>query len=119
MAALTCLPNLGHKKTGSSRSGARRNEDQLVLRRRYQRRHNNTPREGRGRMLDIPNSEALVKHDAESDRPVWGAAAIGRLINKNQRQTHHLLARGLIRSARRVGHQWTEIPSALRREFGA
>jgi hypothetical protein len=72
-------------------------------------------------MLDIPNSEALVNRDdpTESDRPVWGAAAIGRLINKNKRQTHHLLSRGLIKSARRVGHQWTAIPSALRREFGA
>jgi hypothetical protein len=72
-------------------------------------------------MLDIPNSEALVNgnHSAELDRPVWGAAAIGRLINKNPRQTHHLLARGLIKSARQVGHQWTATPSALRREFGA
>jgi hypothetical protein len=70
-------------------------------------------------MLDIPNSEALVNgNDSAADRPVWGAAAIGRLIGKNPRQTHHLLARGLIKSARQVGHQWTAIPSALRREFG-
>ena len=72
-------------------------------------------------MLDNPDSEQLVNRDepAESDRPVWGAAAIGRLIGKNQRQTHHLLSRGLIKSARQVGHQWCAIPSAQRREFGA
>jgi hypothetical protein len=78
--------------------------------------HNNA-QEGRGRMLDNHDSEPLVNRD-DSDRPVWGAAAIGRIINKNPRQTHHLLGRGLIKSARQVGHQWTAIPSALRREFG-
>ena len=72
-------------------------------------------------MSDNHDSRSLVNggDSAEPDRPVWGAAAIGRLINKNERQTHHLLSRGLIKSARRVGHQWTAIPSALRREFGA
>jgi hypothetical protein len=71
-------------------------------------------------MLDNPDSERLVNRDsAETDRPVWGAAAIGRVIGKNARSTHHLLSRGLIKSARQVGHQWCAIPSALRREFGA
>jgi hypothetical protein len=72
-------------------------------------------------MSDNADWNHLVNRNdsAESDKPVWGAAAIGRLINKNPRQTHHLLARGLIKSARQVGHQWTAIPSALRREFGA
>jgi hypothetical protein len=70
-------------------------------------------------MRDNHESGPLVNRDsAEPDRPVWGAAAIGRLIGKNPRQTFHLLSRGLIRSARRVGHQWTATPSALRREFG-
>jgi hypothetical protein len=69
-------------------------------------------------MLDNPDSRQLVNRD-DPDRPVWGAAAIGRIIGKNQRSTHHLLSRGLIKSARRVGHQWTAVPSALRREFGA
>jgi hypothetical protein len=71
-------------------------------------------------MSDNPDSEPLVNRDsADLDKPVWGATAIGREINKNERQTHHLLSRGLIKSARRVGHQWTATPSALRREFGA
>jgi len=70
-------------------------------------------------MLDNPDSEPLVNRDsAEPDRPVWGAAAIGRVINRNPRQTHHLLSRGLIKSARRIGNLWTATPSALRREFG-
>jgi hypothetical protein len=53
-----------------------------------------------------------------SDRPVWGAAAIGTEINRTERQTLHLLGRGLIKSARRVGGIYTAIPSVLRREFG-
>jgi hypothetical protein len=50
---------------------------------------------------------------------VWGAAAIGREINRNPRQAHHLLSRGLIKSARRVGNRWVANAGALRREFGA
>jgi hypothetical protein len=70
-------------------------------------------------MSDNPDSEPLVNRDsADLDKPLWGAAAIGHEINKNARQTYHLLSRGLIKSARRVGHQWTATPSALRREFG-
>jgi hypothetical protein len=52
------------------------------------------------------------------DRPVWGATAIGREINRTERQVHHLLAKGLIKSARRIGGRWCASPAALRREFG-
>jgi len=50
---------------------------------------------------------------------VWGAAAIGGIINRNPRQTHHLLSSGLIKSARRIGGRWVANAAALRREFGA
>jgi len=53
------------------------------------------------------------------DKPVWGAAEIGRIINRNPRQTHHLLTSGLIKSARRIGGRWVANAGALRREFGA
>jgi hypothetical protein len=52
------------------------------------------------------------------NKPLWGAAAIGREINRTPRQTHHLLSKGHIKSARQVGGRWTAIPSSLRREFG-
>jgi hypothetical protein len=52
------------------------------------------------------------------DKPVWGAAAIGEIIGRTERQTHHLLSRGFIKCARKVGGAWTATPSALRREFG-
>jgi hypothetical protein len=53
------------------------------------------------------------------NKPVWGAAAIGEEINRTERQTHHLLATGQIKSAVKKGGRWTATPSALRREFGA
>jgi hypothetical protein len=56
---------------------------------------------------------------ARNDEPVWGADQIGKIINRNPRQTHHLLTTGAIRSAQKKGGRWCAIPSALRREFGA
>jgi hypothetical protein len=57
-------------------------------------------------------------HQGALDKPVWGAAEIGRVINRNPRQTHHLLTSGHIKSARRVGGRWVANVAALRREFG-
>jgi hypothetical protein len=53
------------------------------------------------------------------DKPVWGARAIGEIINRNPRQAFHLLTNGHIKSARQVGGRWTAVPSALLKEFGA
>ena len=53
------------------------------------------------------------------DKLVWGAVAIGEIINRNPRQTHHLLTRGHIKSARRIGGRWCASPAALLKEFGA
>jgi hypothetical protein len=49
---------------------------------------------------------------------VWGAENIGKEINRTARQTHHLLASGAIKSARRAGGLWCADRGALRREFG-
>ncbi len=48
----------------------------------------------------------------ESD-VVWGAAEIGREINRSQRQTFYLLERGLI-PARKVGDIWQSTRAELR-----
>jgi hypothetical protein len=68
-------------------------------------------------MSNNHESDQLV--NGALDKPIWGAAAIGREINRTPRQAHHLLSRGLIKSARKVGSQWTANAAALRREFGA
>jgi hypothetical protein len=56
---------------------------------------------------------------SSQSQPVWGAAAIGQVINRTEQQTHYLLRQGLIKSARKVGAHWCATPAALRREFGA
>ena len=43
------------------------------------------------------------QHD--DDSPVWGAAAIGKLIGRNPRQCFYLLERGII-PAKKVGNLW-------------
>jgi len=54
----------------------------------------------------------------ESPSIVWGAAEIGRIINRSKRQTHHLLSRGYIKSAKQIGGRWCASTSALLKEFG-
>jgi hypothetical protein len=48
---------------------------------------------------------------------LWGAAEIGAAINRNPKQTYHLLKKGLIRSAMRVGERWVVDKDDLQREF--
>jgi hypothetical protein len=50
---------------------------------------------------------------------VWGAENIGAVINRGPRQTFHLLTRGEIKCARKVGGRWAASRSALLRELGA
>ena len=49
----------------------------------------------------------------------WGSYEIGHEIGRNPRQTHHLLTKGEIKSAKKVGGRWVANISALLREFGA
>jgi hypothetical protein len=63
-------------------------------------------------MTHNDDSTRLVNGTTEAacDDFLWGAEAIGKPINRNKRQTHHLLTRGEIKSASRA---------ALLRELGA
>ena len=49
----------------------------------------------------------------------WGAETIGAVIERNPRQKHHLLTRGEIKSAKKVGGRWVVSRAALLRELGA
>jgi hypothetical protein len=51
------------------------------------------------------------------DEPIWGAANIGREINRNERQVFWLLERKLI-DATKVGNQWQSTGRRLRRSLG-
>jgi hypothetical protein len=48
---------------------------------------------------------------------VWGAEAIGRVINQTPRQTHYMLSRGLINAARQCGGRWYADKAGLRAQF--
>ena len=50
---------------------------------------------------------------------LWGAKAMAPEIGRTPRQVYHLLARGLIKSSRKVGHSHVAHRGALRKEFGA
>ena len=52
-------------------------------------------------MFDSPEHADKVngKIPSNLDKPVWGAVEIGKIINRNPRQTHHLLTRAEIKSA--------------------
>lgn len=60
-------------------------------------------------MTDLKPVEALVD---DLDRPIWGAEAIGRVINRPERVTFHLLNRRLL-DADKVGNRWTSTPRRL------
>jgi hypothetical protein len=44
---------------------------------------------------------------------VWGAKAISRVINRTEMQTYHMLEKGLIPGARKVGKLWAFSPSVF------
>ena len=70
-------------------------------------------------MSDKANPELLVNDtDSKPSDFLWGAGKIGRVIGLNQRQVHHLLTNGEIKSARKVRGRWVANRPALIREFG-
>jgi hypothetical protein len=48
---------------------------------------------------------------------VWGAREIARLIGKTPRATFHLLEKGQLLGARKVGGQWVVSAKVLREHF--
>jgi hypothetical protein len=62
--------------------------------------------------------EAKIVQPMPADIAVaWGAAQIGRVINRNARQTHYLLEQGEIRSAHKIKRIWCARVDALLAEF--
>jgi len=65
-------------------------------------------------LREIVNGEAK----AVNDEFAWGAVRISRVINQSPRQTHHLLAKNLIKCAKKIGGRYVAHIPTLRREFG-
>jgi hypothetical protein len=60
--------------------------------------------------------EQVREHDDDLGI-VWGAEAIGRVINQTPRQTHYMLSRALIKAARQCGGKWYADKAGLRAQF--
>ncbi len=64
-----------------------------------------------------------MKHASETTPPadsmnlLWGASAIAAFIGKTERATFHLLERGYLPGARKLGNQWVISKDALRALF--
>ncbi len=50
---------------------------------------------------------------------VWGAAEIGKIIGRSQRQFFNLVHSGQLKSVKKVGGLWVANREALRKELGA
>ncbi len=70
-------------------------------------------------MTHTQQGDDKVNNQVDDSDFCWGAQAIGAVIGRNPRQTHHLLARGEIKSAKKVGGRWVVSRAALLRELGA
>src|SRR5262249_28746710 len=109
-------PTVNERRRYQLRRSLKKSSDTLNPRRRLQRRHNIVPG-GPSRVMSNPQHAADVNggNHGSVDKPKleWGAAAIGKVINRTPRQTHHMLTRGYIKSARRIGGRWCASPAAL------
>ena len=55
--------------------------------------------------------------NVDLDRPVWGAKAIGEVVNKSEKAAFYLLSRGLL-PAEKVGESWVSTPRKLLQRIG-
>jgi hypothetical protein len=50
----------------------------------------------------------------DDDMPIWGAEAIGVVLNRRPRQAYHLLEAGMVPGAKKIGGTWMSTKRKLR-----
>lgn len=60
---------------------------------------------------------ASVESIVENTDVVWGAKAIGQVLNLTERQAFHRLEAGQIPGAKKIGKSWAASRSAIQRMF--
>lgn len=70
------------------------------------------------REIVILSAESSTIENSDPDI-IWGARAIGRVLNLSERQAYHRLESGQIAGARKIGATWTGSVRAIRRPFEA
>ena len=63
------------------------------------------------------NVNSVQEPNVDNGPLAWGVEEIGRVIGRTPRQTHHILTRGQIKSARKVGGKRVANREALIREL--
>jgi hypothetical protein len=66
----------------------------------------------------MDNTAKAKSVQPDKSRLAWGVHEIAAEIERTHRQSHYLLTKGEIKSARKVGGRWVAGRDALRREFG-
>ncbi len=62
--------------------------------------------------IRMPNEKPLASRETPLIDLIWEAEAIAEVIGRTPRQTHHMLAQGLL-PARKVGGRWVASRAAL------
>ena len=79
------------------------------------RRRTTDRKDGRAVMSLIEKPD-LAQQDSRCPL-AWGVDEIAKVIGRTARQTHHILTKGQIKSARKVGGKWVANREALIREL--
>jgi hypothetical protein len=58
----------------------------------------------------------MQTESVDDNSPIWGAAAIGRVINRSARATFHLLEGGHL-PATKISGRWVSTPAALKKDI--
>jgi hypothetical protein len=64
----------------------------------------------------VPRQPALTTSDNDTT-PIWGAAAIGAVIGRTERQAYHLLESHALKGAKKIRGTWSAVPSVLLRAW--
>jgi hypothetical protein len=68
--------------------------------------------------MSLTEKPSLAQQEDFNSHPLaWGVNAIAHVIGRTPRQTHHILTKGQIKSARKVGGKWVANREALIREL--
>jgi hypothetical protein len=65
--------------------------------------------------IEKPNT--AQQEDFNSHPLAWGVEEIASVIGRTPRQTYHILVRGQIKSAKKIGGRWVAGRAALLREL--
>jgi hypothetical protein len=90
------------------------------------RRHRGQPRNNPPRVCNSTRGEPLMSvadnnlqsQPADKPRVHWGAAAIGKRINRPERATYHLLENGHVSGAKKIAGRWSLSERAAQELFG-